>query len=109
MNLIDGADASAVEAIFQSADIELKNHDISWDYCVAIGLYNTNVNTGDHNFIKSKATVIAGCLLSLHNALCKAGEMFSKVTNFDIEDYAMDLFHLFDKSSQQKCLLKEHY
>ena len=35
--------------------------------------------------------------------------MFSQVTNFDIEDYAVDLFHWFHKSSKRKSLLKEHY
>ena len=35
--------------------------------------------------------------------------MFSKVTNFDIEDYAVDLFHWFDKSSKRKSPLKEHF
>ena len=35
--------------------------------------------------------------------------MFSQVTNFDIEDHAVDLFHWFDKSSKRKSLLKEHY
>ena len=35
--------------------------------------------------------------------------MFSQVTNCDIEDLAVDLFHWFDKSSNQKFLLKEHY
>ena len=43
MNLIDGTDASTAETMFQSVDNQLNNHDISWDYCLAIGLDNTNV------------------------------------------------------------------
>ena len=43
MSLIDGTDASTAEAMFQSIDNQLNNHDISWDYCLAIGLDNTNV------------------------------------------------------------------
>ena len=116
MNLIDGTDASTAGAMFQSIDNQLNNHDIRWDYCLAIGLDNTNVNIGDHNSIKSRAKekngsiVIAGCPCHiLHNASCKAGEMFSQVTNFDIEDHAVDLFHWFDKSGKQKSLLKKHY
>ena len=116
MNLIDGTDASTAGAMFQSIDNQLNYHDIRWDYCLAIGLDNTNVNIGDHNSIKSRAKekngsiVIAGCPCHiLHNASCKAGEMFSQVTNFDIEDHAVDLFHWFDKSSKQKSLLKKHY
>ena len=107
MDLIDGIGASTAEAMFQSVDNQLSNHDISWDYCLAIGLDNTNVNIGDHNSIKPRAKekngsiVIAGCPCHiLHNALCKAGEMFSQLTNFNIEDHTVDLFHWFDKSSK---------
>ena len=116
MNLIDGTDASTAEAMFQSVDNQLNNHDISRDYSLAIGLDNTNVNIGDHNSIKSRAKekngsiVTAGCPCHiLHNASCKAGKMFSQVTNFDIEGHAVDLFHWLDKSSKRTSLLKEHY
>ena len=91
MNLIDGTDASTAETMFLSVDNQLNNHDISWDYCLAIGLDNTNANIGDHNSIKPRAKekkgsiVIVGCPCHiLHNAWCKAGEMFSQVTNFDV-------------------------
>ena len=116
MNLIDGTDASTAEAMFLSADNQLDNYDISYNYCLAIGLDNTNANIGDNNSIKSRAKekneniAIAGCPCHiLHNALSKAGEVFSQVTNFDIEDHVLDLFHWFDKSSKRKSLLKEHY
>ena len=115
MNLIDGTDASTAEAMFQSVDNQLNNHDISCDYCLTIGLYNTNVNIGDHNSIKSRAKekngsiVIAGCSCHiLHNASCKAGKMFSQVTSFDIKDHAVELFYWFDQSSKRKSLPKEH-
>ena len=94
MILIDDNDASTAEAMFQSVENQLNNHDIKLDYCLAIGLDN------NHNSIKSRAKgkkgsiVITGCFCHiLHNALCKAGEMFSQVTNFDIEDHPMNLFH----------------
>ena len=32
MNLIDGTDVSTAEAMFQSVDNQLNNHDISWDF-----------------------------------------------------------------------------
>ena len=65
MSLIDGTDASTVEAMFQSVDNQLSNHDISWGYCLAIGLDNTNVNIGDHNSIKSRANERTEVLSSL--------------------------------------------
>ena len=116
MNLIDGIDASTAQAMFQSVDNQLKNHDISWKFCLAIGLDNRNANIGDHNSIKPRtkekngSIVIAVCSCHvLHNASCKAGEMFSQLTKFDIEDHTVDFFHWFDKSSKQNSLLKEHY
>ena len=84
MNLTDGTDASTTEAIFQSVNNQLSNHDISWNYCLAIALDRTNVNVGDHNSIKFRAKeqrkyVIPGCQCHiLHNVSCKAGEMFSQ-------------------------------
>ena len=65
MNLIDGTDASTAGAMFQSIDNQLNNHDIRWDYCLAIGLDNTNVNIGDHNSIKSRANERTEVLSSL--------------------------------------------
>ena len=99
--------------MFQNVDNQLRNHYISWNYCLAIGLDNANVNIGDHSYIESRAKekngsiVITGCPCHmLLNASCKAGEMFSQVTNFDIEDHAVDLFCWFGKSSKRKSLPK---
>ena len=116
MNLIGSTDAPTAEVMFQSVDNQLNNLDINWDYCIAICLGNTNAIIEDHNSIKSGAKekngsiIIAGCPCNiLNNASCKAGEMFSQVTNFDIEDHTVDAFHSFDKASEWKSLLKEHY
>ena len=107
MNLIGSTDAPTAEVMFQSVDNQLNNLDINWDYCIAICLGNTNAIIEDHNSIKSGAKekngsiIIAGCPCNiLNNASCKAGEMFSQVTNFDIEDHTVDAFHSFDKASE---------
>ena len=75
MNLLEGREASTAETIFQSVDELLERNGINWNYCVAIGLGNTNVNLGDHNSIKSRAKekngdiIISGCPCQiLHNA-----------------------------------------
>ena len=103
INLIDGTDASTAEVVFLTVDNQLNNPGIIWDYCLAFGLDNTNANIGDHNSIKSRAKekngsiAIAGCPCRiLHNAWCKAGEVFSQVTNLDIEDHIVDLFYWFE-------------
>ena len=102
--------------MFESVDKQLENHDISWDYCLVIGLDNTNTNIGEHNSIKSRANeknksiIIAGCPCHiLHNASNKASVIFSQITGFDIEDHSVDLYHWFDKSSKRKSVLKEYY
>ena len=46
---------------------------------------------------------MSGCVYHiLHNATCRAGSLFSKITSFDIEDYCIDLYHWSDKSSKRK-------
>ena len=55
MNVIEGWDASTAECMFQSVDNLLESNSTGWDYCMAIGLNNTNVNIGDPNSIKSRA------------------------------------------------------
>ena len=116
INLLEGRDACTADAMFQSVNELLERNNLDWDYCVAIGLDNTNVNIGDHNSIKSRAKekkeeiIIAGCPCHiLHNASGKAGTAFSEVTGFDIEDHCVDVFYWFDKSSKRKSILKEYY
>ena len=67
INLIEGRDSSTAACMFQSVDDMLVSNDIHWDYCMALGLDNTNVNIGDHNSIKTRAReknesiIISGC------------------------------------------------
>ena len=79
MNLLEGRDACTADAMFQSVDELLERNNLDWEYCVAIGVYNTNVNIGHHDSIKSRAKeeneeiIIAGCPCHiLHNASGKA-------------------------------------
>ena len=102
--------------MFESVDNLLTKNDIRWDYCMAIGLDNTNVNIGEHNSIKTRAKeknediVIAGCPCHiLHNASSKAAMAFSEVTGFDVEDLCVDVFYWLEKSSKRKSILKEYY
>lgn len=116
MNLLEGREASTAETMFQSVNELLERNSINWNYCVAIGLDNTNVNIGDHNSIKSRAKeknediIAAGCPYHiLHNAYGKAGTAFSDFTGFDIEEHCVDVFYCFDKSSKRKNILEEYY
>ena len=77
--------------------------------CVAVGLDNTAVNVEKKNsimtrvLVKNKNIFINGCPRHIiHNTANKAVEQFSEVSGFDVEDFLVDLFHWFDKSSKRK-------
>ena len=55
INTLTRWDASCTDSLFRSADVQLKQQEISWDNCTAIGVDNTNVNFGEHDSIKSWA------------------------------------------------------
>ena len=55
VNLIEGASASTAATILSSVGKQFEKFHIPWEYCLAIGVDNTNANTGDHNSIKSRA------------------------------------------------------
>ena len=115
MNLLTGRASSTAEVMFDSIDAQLTSNEISWDYCTALGVDNTNVNIGDYNSIKSRARakneniVVVGCPCHvLHNALQKSASEFADVVGFDIEDHCVDLCYWFRKSSKRKSILKEY-
>ena len=87
---------------------------MNWNNCVTIGMDNTSVNTGIHNSIKTRvleknsSVHVNGCPCHIvHNTAAKAAETFSEVAGFDIEDFLVDLYHYFDKSSKRKVTLEE--
>ena len=115
MSLLEGVSASTVDSMFNSTDDLFSKHNISWDYCMAIGLDNTNANIGEHNSIKSSAwekndnTVVAGCPCHIiHTATSKAGDAFHKIIACDISSHCVDLCYWFEKSSKQNGTLKEN-
>ena len=102
--------------MFTSIDQQIVENNLSWDMVSAIGLHNTNANTGEYNSIKSRAIeknleiVISGCLYHiLHNASSKAADAFGDVVDFSVEDHCVDIFLWFDKPSKRKLILKEYY
>ena len=47
MNLLEGSTTSTTGSIFASVAKQFNDHKLSWDYCIAIGLDNTNQNIGE--------------------------------------------------------------
>ena len=53
---------------------------------------------------------MSGCVCHiLHNATCKAGNLYSKITSFDVEGHCVGLYHLFDKSNKRKNVSLEYF
>ena len=99
------------EALFNNIDFILRENKVDWENCVAVGLDNTAMNVEKKNstmtrvLAKNKNIFIYGCPSHIiHNTSNKAAQRFSEVSGFDVEDFLVDLFHWFDKSSKRKLL-----
>ena len=52
---------------------------------------------------KNQATFFCGCPChNIHNIASKAGEAYIEATGFDIEDFCVDIYYWFDKSTKRK-------
>ena len=97
------------ESPFNNINSILRENRVEWENCVAVGLDNTAVNVGKKNSImtavlaKNENIFVNACPCHIiHNTANKAAERFSEVSRFDVEDFLVDLFHWFDKSSKRK-------
>ena len=97
------------EALFNNINSIPRENRVNQEHCIVVGLDNTAVNVGKNNSImtrvlaKNKNIFINGCPCHIiHNTANKAAERFSEVSRFDVEDFLVDLFHWFDKSSKRK-------
>ena len=96
------------EARFNNIDSIRRKNKVDWENCVAVGLENTAVNVGKKSIMtgvlaKNKKIFINGfpCHI-ISNTANKPVERFSEVSDFDVEDFLVDLFHWFNKSSKRK-------
>ena len=101
-------------SIFSKIDSTLVKHNIPWSNCVGFGVDNTSVNVGIRNSIlthvkqKVSTCYFMGCPCHLvHNVADYAAEAFQKHCRFDVEDFCVDVFYWFDKSTKRKGILKE--
>ena len=105
---------STAEILFEKMDSVLTGYGLKWSNVVSIGVDNASVNMGPNNSIRSRALkkspliYMMGCSCHiLHNTACKAGEIFSNIIGFDVQDLMVDLYYYFDKSPKRKQELKE--
>ena len=103
---------ATAEAIYSTMNLKLGsllNCPNPWMLCTSVGVDNTSVNIGVRDSIKTRvlqqnpAVYFNGCLCHIiHNAAQKAGEVFTEVCGFDVEEFVIDLYYWFDKSTKRK-------
>ena len=81
---------------------------------LGFGVDNTSVNVGLRHSImphvqqKNAECYFMGCPCHLvHNIAGHASEALQKSAGFDIEDFCVDVFYWFDKSTKRKGILRE--
>ena len=89
--------------------VSLLNISNPWMLCTSVGVDNTFVNIAARDSIKTRALqqnpveYFNGYLCHIiHNAAQKAGKAFTDVCGFNVEEYVIDLYHWFDKSTKRK-------
>lgn len=105
---------STATDIFGKMDEVLQHHGVCWENCVSVGVDNTSVNLGKRNSImtrvkeKNPSVCLNGfpCHI-VHNITCKAGESYARVTGFDVDDFCVDIYYWFDKSTKRKQSLSD--
>ena len=100
------------EGIYQAMNAkleELLRCPNPWTLCTSVGVDNTSVNIGVWESIKVKVLgqnsdiYFNGCPCHIiHNAAKKAGESFTEISGFAVEEFAIDLYYWFDKSTKRK-------
>ena len=112
------ATASTAEALYSVVDgklVELFGIENPWEYCTSVAVDNTSANIGIHNSLKSRvlqrnsAIFFSGCPCHMiHNAAQKAAVAFSSCVGFDIEEFTVDLYYWFEKSTKRKNCLRSY-
>ena len=110
--------SSTAEGIFTDVNgrftklLEVQN---PWMNCTAVGVDNTSVDIGMRDSIKvlvqarNCSVYFNGCSCHvLHNEAQKGAEQFSVDSGLDIEEFVIDLFYWFSKSTKRKNLLLDY-
>ena len=110
--------SGTAEGIFSVVDGKLQQllqTSNAWSLCTSVGVDNTSVNIGSRNSIKTRVlrcnptVYFNGCPCHiLHNAAQKSAESFSQSSGFDVEEFVIDLFYWFDKSTKRKNELRSY-
>ena len=102
--------SSTSEALYTVIDgrlSELLESANPWEMCTSVGVDNTSVNVGIRNSLKTRifkrnnSIFFNGCPCHIiHNAAQKAGSAFAGFCGFDVEEFTIDIYYWFDKSTK---------
>jgi hypothetical protein len=116
MCLTSGSSAGTAATIFEKVEDAISKHAVPWENCFGVAMDNASVNMGKHNSMKTRfesknsACYVMGCQCHvMHNTSEKASQEFEKVSAFDVEEFCIDLYYWFQKSTQRKGLAAEYY
>ena len=100
---------------FNKINEVLQKYDVPWRNSIGFSVDNTSTNLGKQNSVKTRVLkrnqecYFLGCPCHIiHNTSHKGLSAFTKVTDFDVEDFCIDLYYFFDKSSKRKCILQSY-
>ena len=116
MCLTTGKTAGTAETIFSKVDAVMTTCQVPWENCFGVAMDNASVNMGRRNSMKTRFLgnnpnmYVMGCPCHIvHNTACHASQEFEKKSHYDAEDFCVDLFYWFDKSTQRKSVLADYY
>ena len=109
------ATAEAIYGVMNETLTKLLESTNPWTTCTSVGVDNTSVNIGTRNSLKTRivqrnsAIYFNGCPCHIvHNAAQKGGTAFARCCGFDAEEFAVDLYYWFNKSTKRKNELKSY-
>lgn len=107
--------AEGIYGVLESKLAQLLQCDDPWKLCTSVGVDNTSVNIGIKNSLKTRILqcnspiFFNGCPCHIiHNAAQHAAEAFTSECGFDIEEFVVDLYYWFDKSTKRKNELRSY-
>jgi hypothetical protein len=116
MCITSGEDGGKAAAIFDVMNEKFTEDQIPWINSVSLSVDNTSAMIGRHNSIASRCKnmnpniFISGCTCHLaHLAATQANDSFTNFVGINVEDFLIDLYYWFDKSSKRKGKLTEYF
>ena len=104
--------SSTANSIYSALDSRLSElHESSnpWSMCTSVGVDNTSVNIGVRDSLKTRvlqrnsSIFFNGCPCHIiHNAARKASDILCSFCGFDVEEFCIDIYYWFDKSTKRK-------